>query len=192
MMRLLVVEDDARLVRALRRGLTREGYEIDVARTGDEALSQAAAETYDAVLLDLMLPGIDGFTVCRALRDKGDAVPVLMLTARTDVRDRIRGLDSGADDYLTKPFNFGELLARLRALMRRRPGDAQVIEVGDLVLDRVKREATRAGHDMELTPREFDVLEVLALRSGDAVTRAELLEAVWDEGFDEASNIVDV
>jgi two-component system OmpR family response regulator len=192
MMRLLVVEDDARLVRALRRGLTREGYEIDVARTGDEALSQAAAETYDAVLLDLMLPGTDGFSVCRALREKGDAVPVLMLTARTDVRDRIRGLDSGADDYLTKPFNFGELLARLRALMRRRPGDAQVIEVGDLVLDRVKREATRAGHDMELTPREFDVLEVLALRSGDAVTRAELLEAVWDEGFDEASNIVDV
>jgi two-component system OmpR family response regulator len=192
MMRLLVVEDDARLVRALRRGLTREGYEIDVARTGDEALAQAAAETYDAVLLDLMLPGIDGFTVCRALRDKGDAVPVLMLTARTDVRDRIRGLDSGADDYLTKPFNFGELLARLRALMRRRPGDAQVIEVGDLVLDRVKREATRAGQDMELTPREFDVLEVLALRAGDAVTRAELLEAVWDEGFDETSNIVDV
>jgi two-component system OmpR family response regulator len=192
MMRLLVVEDDARLVRALRRGLTREGYEIDVARTGDEALSQAAAETYDAVLLDLMLPGTDGFSVCRALREKGDAVPVLMLTARTDVRDRIRGLDSGADDYLTKPFNFGELLARLRALMRRRPGDAQVIEVGDLVLDRVKREATRAGHDMELTPREFDVLEVLALRSGDAVTRAELLEAVWDEGFDESSNIVDV
>jgi DNA-binding response OmpR family regulator len=108
------------------------------------------------------------------------------------VRDRIRGLDSGADDYLTKPFNFGELLARLRALMRRRPGDAQVLEVGDLVLDRLKREATRAGHDMELTPREFDVLEVLALRAGDAVTRAEVLEAVWDEGFDEASNIVDV
>src|SRR6478736_6754719 len=105
MMRLLVVEDDARLVRALRRGLTREGYEIDVARTGDEALSQAAAGTYDAVLLDLMLPGTDGFSVCRALRAKGDGVPVLMLTARTDVDDRIRGLDSGADDYLTKPFN---------------------------------------------------------------------------------------
>jgi two-component system OmpR family response regulator len=192
MMRLLVVEDDARLVRALRRGLVREGYEIDVARTGDEALSQAAAETYDAVLLDLMLPGIDGFSVCRALREKGDAVPVLMLTARTDVHDRIRGLDSGADDYLTKPFNFGELLARLRALMRRRPGDAQVIEVGDLALDRSKRVATRAGQDMELTPREFDVLEVLALRAGDALTRVEILEAVWDEGFDETSNIVDV
>ncbi|MDT7571337.1 MAG: two-component system, OmpR family, response regulator [Actinomycetota bacterium] len=191
-MRLLVVEDDAKLVRVLERGLAREGYAVDVARTGDEALSRATGGApYDVVLLDLMLPGIDGFTVCRTLRAKGESVPVLMLTARADVRDRIKGLDSGADDYLVKPFAFGELLARLRALIRRGPAE-RVVEVGELRLDLFARSASLAGRDMELTAREFAVLEVLAMHAGEPVTRAQLLAEVWNEQFDGSPNIVDV
>jgi DNA-binding response OmpR family regulator len=191
-MRLLVVEDDANLLRVLRRGLAREGYEVEEARTGPDALAQATAGAYDAVVLDLMLPGLDGFAVCRALRERGNAVPVLILTARTEVRDRIRGLDSGADDYLTKPFNFGELLARLRAVTRRHAVEPQPLEVGPLVLDRANRVATREGRDVELTPREFALLEVLASRAGEVVSRTELLQTVWAEGVDPDSNIVDV
>jgi two-component system, OmpR family, response regulator len=191
-MRLLVVEDDANLLRVLRRGLVREGYAVEVAHTGPEALEQATGSAYDAVVLDLMLPGLDGFEVCRALREQGNTVPVLILTARTEVRDRIRGLDSGADDYLTKPFNFGELLARLRAVTRRRAVEPQPLEVGPLVLDRANRVAARDGRDVELTPREFALLEVLASRAGEVVSRTELLQTVWEEGVDPDSNIVDV
>ena len=166
-MRLLVVEDDAKLVRALQRGLQREGYVVDVAVTGDDGIAQATASEYDAVVLDVMLPGADGFAVCRAMRDAERRTPVLMLTARTEVADRIRGLDAGADDYLVKPFDFGELLARLRALIRRGPSErAPVLRVGDLQFDASARVVTRAGDPVELTAREFAVLELLARNAG--------------------------
>jgi two-component system, OmpR family, response regulator len=192
-MRLLVVEDDVKLVRALERGLQREGYTVDVARSGDDALSQARARVYDAVILDVMLPGIDGFAVCREMRREGRWLPVLMLTARAEVSDRIGGLDAGADDYLVKPFDFGELLARLRALLRRGGRDgAQVLEIGDLRIDPESRVVTRAGREVELTGRELAVLELLARHAGQVVSREQLLEEVWEEGYDGSPNIVDV
>ncbi|MEA2341447.1 MAG: hypothetical protein QOG11_1524 [Solirubrobacteraceae bacterium] len=194
-MRLLVVEDDVKLVRALERGLQQEGYDVDVARTGDAALEQSGRSAYDAVILDLMLPGVDGFTVCRTLRDRGRSEPVLMLTARADVGDRIRGLDSGADDYLVKPFHFGELLARLRALIRRGPSEPPAEAVAgdlDLDLDASTRAVTRAGREVELTPREFALLGFLVERVGQVVSRAELLEHVWEEHEDASPNLVDV
>jgi two-component system, OmpR family, response regulator len=192
-MRILVVEDDVKLVRALRRGLVQEGYEVDAANTGDAALEMAGDQDYDAVVLDVMLPGRDGFAVCRALRERERWVPVIMLTARADVRDRIRGLDEGADDYLVKPFDFGELLARLRALIRRDPADrAAQLEVGDLLVDPETRIVTRDGNEIELTARELAVLEVLARNAGRVVTRTELLGQVWDEDYDGSPNVVDV
>jgi two-component system, OmpR family, response regulator len=192
-MRLLVVEDDAKLVRALQRGLEREGYTVDAAVTGEEALSQASAHDYDAVVLDLMLPGPDGFAVCRELRRNERWAPVLMLTARDQVSDRIRGLDVGADDYLVKPFDFGELLARLRALIRRGPSErAPVLEVGDLSVDPATRIVVRGGCDIELTAREFAVLHFLAQHAGEVVSREQLLEHVWGESDDGSTNIVDV
>jgi two-component system OmpR family response regulator len=192
-MRLLLVEDDVKLVRALQRGLQREGYAIDVAGTGDEALSQASAHDYDAVVLDVMLPGADGFSVCRELRRRKSWVPVLMLTARDQVGDRIRGLDAGADDYLVKPFDFGELLARLRALIRRGPSERPaVIKVGDLRVDPATHIVTRAGRQVELTAREFAVLEFMARHADEVVSREQLLEHVWDESYDGSTNVVDV
>jgi two-component system OmpR family response regulator len=192
-MRLLLVEDDVKLVRALQRGLEREGYSVDVALTGDEALSSATASQYDAVILDVMLPGPDGFSVCQALRRDERWMPVLMLTARAEVGDRIRGLDAGADDYLVKPFDFGELLARLRALIRRGPSERPpVVRVGDLQFDADARVVTRAGQAIELTAREFAVLQVLARNAGEVVSRARLLEDVWEEDPDVSPNIVDV
>jgi two-component system, OmpR family, response regulator len=192
-MRLLVVEDDVKLVRALERGLEHEGYTVDGARSGDAALEHATRRPYDAVILDLMLPGVDGFAVCRTLRERERWYPVLMLTARADVGDRIHGLDSGADDYLVKPFDFGELLARLRALIRRGPSERPpVLEVGDLRFDRETRTVTRAGRAVDLTPREFAVLELLAAHAGQVVSRPELLQQVWDEHEDASPNIVDV
>jgi two-component system OmpR family response regulator len=192
-MRLLLVEDDVKLARALSRGLEREGYAIDVADTGDAALRQALAGSYDGVVLDVMLPGLDGFAVCRALRRSELWLPVLMLTARDDVSDRIRGLDAGADDYLVKPFDFGELLARLRALFRRGPTEpADVLEVGDLRIEPGARRVTRHGHDAELTAREMAVLEILARKVGQVVSRTELLEQVWEEEYDGSQNVVDV
>jgi two-component system, OmpR family, response regulator len=192
-MRVLVVEDDVKLVRALKRGLGREGYHVDVAYTGDDGLSQATGEDYDAVVLDLMLPGLDGFAVCEELRRRERWAPVLMLTARAEVGDRIRGLDGGADDYLVKPFDFGELLARLRVLVRRGPSaHPRVLQVGDLHVDSSTRVVTRAGHQVELTAREFDVLEVLARSPGRLVSRAQLLEAVWTEDYRGSPNIADV
>jgi two-component system OmpR family response regulator len=192
-MRLLVVEDDEKLVRALQRGLQHEGYTVDVARDGDAAVVQGSSADYDAVILDLMLPGVDGFAVCEALREEKRWMPGLMLTARTSVRDRIRGLDAGADDYLLKPFDFGELLARLRALLRRGPAEEPaVLTVGDLRLDPAARVVTRDGEEVELTAREFAVLEVLARQPGRVVSRTELLEHVWDQHYDGSPNITDV
>jgi two-component system OmpR family response regulator len=192
-MRLLLVEDDEKLARGLARGLTREGYEIDVAHTGDDALEHAREHDYDGVILDVMLPGLDGFSVCRELRRSEQWLPVLMLTARGDVSDRIRGLDAGADDYLVKPFDFGELLARLRALFRRGATErGEAIEVRDLRIEPDTRVVTRAGHQIELTAREMAVLEVLARHAGQVVSRAQLLEEVWQEQYDGSQNVVDV
>jgi two-component system OmpR family response regulator len=191
--RVLLVEDDVKLVRALRRGLGLEGYAVDVARTGDEGLALATEEEYAAVVLDLMLPGLDGFTVCEELRLREKWVPVLMLTARVDFSDRIRGLDGGADDYMVKPFDFGELLARLRVLIRRGPSaHPQVYEIGDLHVDSSTRIVTRAGHQVELTAREFDVLEVLVRNADRLVSRAQLLDAVWHQDYHGSPNIADV
>jgi two-component system, OmpR family, response regulator len=192
-MRLLVVEDDVKLARALERGLQREGYAVDLADTGDDALSQATSNEYDAVVLDVMLPGLDGFAVCKEMRSNERWAPVLMLTARDQVGDRIRGLDAGADDYLVKPFDFGELLARLRALVRRGPTErAPVLEVGDLRIDPAARIVTRAGREIELTVREFALLQFLAQRAGAVVSREELLEHVWDNAEEGSTNVVDV
>jgi two-component system, OmpR family, response regulator len=192
-MRLLVVEDDRKLSRALRRGLEQEGYGVDAADNGDTALELVSEHEYDAVVLDVMLPGRDGFAVCRALRQSERWVPVIMLTARADVNDRIRGLDEGADDYLVKPFDFGELLARLRALIRREPPDrVALLEAGDLQVDPQTRIAKRDGEEIELTARELAVLEVLARHAGHVVTREELLGQVWDEDYEGSPNVVDV
>src|SRR4051794_20242899 len=169
-MRLLLVEDDAKLVRALERGLEQEGYAVDAAVTGEDALERAAAREYDAVLLDVMLPGIDGFAVCEELRRTDRHVPIMMLTARSEVPHRIRGLDAGADDYLVKPFDFGELLARRRALVRRGPSARGV---GALRAEPLPRAVTRAGEPIELSPREFGLLEFLVERAGRPVSRAE-------------------
>ena len=192
-MRLLLVEDDPKLSRALERGLQREGHAVDVAVTGKEALAQASAHDYDAVVLDVMLPGMDGFAVCRALRSRERWAPVLMLTARAGVGDRIEGLDAGADDYLVKPFDFDELLARLRALFRRGPSEHHpLLRVGDLCVDPATREVTRAGRDIELTQREFTLLEYLARHPDEVVSRSTLLEHVWADDQGESSNLVDV
>jgi two-component system OmpR family response regulator len=192
-LRLLVVEDDRKLVTALQRGLQLEGYDVDIAFTGEDALAKATADGYDAVVLDVMLPGVDGFEVCEALRREQRWLPVLMLTARADVADRIRGLDAGADDYLVKPFDFGELLARLRALTRRGVTEAPAaLEAGELALDRGTRTATRGGRAIELTAREFEVLELLARHAGEVVTRRQLLEEIWHDGYDGSPNVVDV
>jgi two-component system OmpR family response regulator len=191
--RLLVVEDDAKLARALGRGLRHEGYAVDVVGDGDAALMQAAVWDYDGIVLDVMLPERDGFAVCATLRERGCWAPVLMLTARGQVADRIRGLDVGADDYLVKPFDFGELLARLRALVRRAPPERPArLEVGDLVVDPATHQVSRGGTPVALTAREFAVLEFLARNAGEAITRARLLDHVWDENFTGSTNIVDV
>lgn len=191
--RLLVVEDDAKLVRALRRGLEGEGYAVDAEETGQAALARLSESDYAVVVLDVVLPDIDGFTVCEALRRRERWVPVLMLTARSEVNDRIRGLDGGADDYMVKPFDFGELLARLRALSRRGPAEHPLtLSVGGLSLDRAAHTFTYGAHTGELTAREFRLLETLAARAGEPIARAELLRTVW-AGIEEVSpNVLDV
>jgi two-component system OmpR family response regulator len=191
--RLLVVEDDVKLARAVARGLRHEGYAVDVAGDGDAALLQAGVYAYDLIVLDLMLPRRDGLEVCAELRDRGCWAPVLMVTARGEVPDRVRGLDAGADDYLSKPFAFAELLARVRALLRRAPAARPArLEVGDLVVDPATRAVSRAGTPVELTAREFAVLEYLARHPSEAVTRTRLLEHVWDENYTGSTNVVDV
>ncbi len=187
-----MVDDDAKLARAVGRGLRSEGYAVDVAGDGEAALLQAAVWDYDAIVLDVMLPRRDGFEVCRVLRERGCWAPVLMLTARGQVSDRIEGLDVGADDYLAKPFDFGELLARLRALTRAPPSDRPSrIELGDLVVDPATHEVRRQGETVELTAREFAVLEFLARHPGEVISRTKLLEHVWDENHVGSTNIVD-
>ncbi len=192
-MRILLVEDEVKMARALRRGLEQEGHTIDVSADGDDGLSKALEYDYDAVVLDVMLPGRDGFSICRELRANGRWSPVLMLTARDAVDDRIRGLDVGADDYLIKPFAFGELLARLRALVRRGPTERPpVISVGDVELDPAAHTVTRSGRAVDLSAREFALLEFLMRHPGEVLSRTRILEQVWDYSYAGFSNVVDV
>lgn len=192
-MRVLVVEDEERIAEFIRKGLTEHGYAVDVARDGGEALDWAEIAEFDLIVLDVLLPVRNGLDVCRKLRARGLRTPVLMLTARDAVEDRVAGLDSGADDYLAKPFAFAELLARLRALARRPPQvQAPVIAVGDLVLDTGTREVTRAGAGVELTTKEFALLEYLMRHPEQVLTRTMIAEHVWNYDFDNATNVIDV
>jgi two-component system copper resistance phosphate regulon response regulator CusR len=192
-MRVLLVEDDIRIARFLAKGLREKTYAVDVAGDGDDALYKAAVNDYDAIILDVMLPGRNGFEVCRELRDEGSNVPVLMLTARDSVEDRVAGLDTGADDYLTKPFDVSELMARLRALLRRghvvRP---ERIEVEDMVIDTRSQQVKRGGQAILLTAKEYALLEYLARNAGRVISRTEITEHVWDERVDLFSNLIDV
>jgi two-component system, OmpR family, response regulator len=192
-MRVLVVEDEVKLAGLIRRGLREEGVLADVAIKGEDALWMAEATGYDVVVLDVMLPGIDGFETCRRLRGDGVRTPILMLTARDAVDDRIAGLDTGADDYLTKPFDFGELLARLRALARRGPAErGPVLRVGDLELDPAARQVRRGETDIELSTKEFQLLEVFMRNPGAVLSRYQLLEGAWDTEYEHRSNVIDV
>ena len=192
-MRLLVVEDELKMAGLLVRGLREDGHAVDVARTGDDALWMGQAVEYDAVVLDLMLPGLDGVSVCRAWRENGVWTPVLMLTARAGVEDRVAGLDAGADDYLPKPFSFAELNARLRALARRGVSERPaVVEVGDLRLDPATRQVWRGDVEIQLSTKEFALLETLMRRAGLVLSRLQLLEHAWDYAYENRSNVVDV
>jgi two-component system OmpR family response regulator len=190
---LLIVEDDRSLATAIRRGLTQEGHVVDVVHDGAEGLDLARSGVHDAVILDVMLPGLDGMTVARALRADDVHVPILMLTARDALPDRLSGFEAGADDYLTKPFAFEELLARLRAVARRgsTPVPEERLVVGDLVMDTRSREVTRAGRSIDLPPREYALLEYLMRHPGQALTRTMILDRVWEYGFDSFANVVD-
>jgi len=191
--RVLIVEDQPKLAALLARGLREEGHAADIAERGEDAAWMALAARYDAIVLDIMLPGIDGLETCRELRRRDVWTPVLMLTARDAIGDRVVGLDAGADDYLTKPFSFEELLARLRALTRRAPAERPVtVEVGDLRLDPAAHRAWRGQTELELSAKEFAVLEVLMRRPGSVLTRGQLLEGAWDMAYERRSNIVDV
>ena len=192
-MRALVVEDHLKMAALIRRGLVEEGYAVDVVPDGQEALIRAGATEYDVIVLDVMLPGVDGFEVCRLLREQGVWSPVLMLTARDAVEDRIAGLDTGADDYLTKPFSFAELLARLRALARRGPVERPpVLEVGSLRLDPRTRQVWRDEVEIHLSTKEFALLETFMRRAGEVLSRFDLLEHAWDYAYENRSNVVDV
>ena len=192
-MRVLVVEDDPKLAALLGRGLREEGVATDVTGRGEDALWMASSTDYDALVLDVMLPGIDGFEACERLRADGVATPVLMLTARDAIEDRIAGLDGGADDYLVKPFAFGELLARLRALARRGPvARPAVLEAGSLRLDPATRRVWRGEAEIDLTQREFSLFEAFMRRPGEALSRFDLLEAAWDGAYENRSNVIDV
>jgi two-component system, OmpR family, response regulator len=192
-MRLLVVEDSPKMANLLRRGLSEEGYAVDLAPTGEDGVWLATETAFDAIVLDIALPDMDGFEVCRRLRRADRWSPLLMLTARDAVADRVRGLDAGADDYLVKPFAFEELFARLRSLVRRGPrARPAVLEVGDLVLDPAAHEVRRRDRAIDLTPKEFALLQYLMAHPDEALTRARLLEHVWDFAFDGDPHIVDV
>jgi two-component system OmpR family response regulator len=191
--RVLVVEDEEKMARLLSRGLAEEGHAVDVAGRGEDALWMTQAAGYDAIVLDVMLPGVDGFAVCRELREREVWTPVLMLTARDAVDDRVAGLDTGADDYLVKPFSFVELLARLRALKRRVPAERPVIvRVGDLRLDPAGHQAWRGEDELDLSPKEFALLELFMGRPGQVLSRLQLLEGGWDMGYERRSNLIDV
>ena len=193
-MRVLLVEDEPRAAEILAKGLREHAYAVDVAGDGDAAIEQAAATDYDAVILDVMLPRRNGLAVCRTIRESGSSVPILMVTARDAVDARIQGLDCGADDYLVKPFDFGELLARLRALIRRgaHPVLPERIAIGALTLETRGRRVLAGGCELVLTAKEYALLEYLARRAGDVVSRADIAEHVWDEHHDPLSNVVDV
>ncbi len=192
-MRILIVEDERQIAAFLERGLKEEGYAVDVVYDGNDALDWAAAVEYDGIVLDVMLPGRDGFSVCRELRSRGDKTPVLMLTARDTVDDRVTGLDIGADDYLTKPFAFKELVARLRAVTRRQ-GDVHSVElqVGDLTLNTLTHTAQRGERRIELTTKEYNLLEFLMRNPQRVLTRTQIAEHVWNLDFHSESNVVDV
>jgi heavy metal response regulator len=192
-MRILVVEDERRIAAFIKRGLEEERYAVDVAYDGEEALDWAAVANYDLIVLDVLLPKKDGIEVCRELRAQGNKVPILMLTARDAIEDRVQGLDSGADDYLVKPFAFQELLARIRALLRR-SGEIKTprLQVGDLVLDTLTHRASRGGQVIELTAREYALLEFLMRHPGQVLSRTQILEHVWNYDFFTTSNVVDV
>ena len=192
-MRVLVVEDEARMGNVIRRSLEKEGLAADLAGRGEDALWMAEAVEYDAIVLDVMLPGLSGFDACRLLRERGVWAPVLMLTARDGVDDRVRGLDSGADDYLVKPFALAELHARLRSLARRgRPERPAVLTVGDLCLDPARREVRRGEAAIDLSAKEFALLETLMRRPGEVLSRLDLIEHAWDFAYETRSNVVDV
>jgi DNA-binding response OmpR family regulator len=192
-MRVLLVEDDTRIARFVAKGLREQSYAVDVTTNGDDAVYQAEINTYDLFILDVMIPGLDGFAVCRKIREAGIRAPVIMLTARDAVDDRITGLDHGADDYLTKPFEFGELLARLRALLRRSNElRTPEIKIQDLVLDTRGQRVSRAGRSIVVTAKEYALLEFLARNTGRVIGRAEIAEHVWDESFDPFSNLIEV
>jgi DNA-binding response OmpR family regulator len=192
-MRLLIVEDERRLALSLAKGLRAEGFAVDVVHDGREGLHRAQRGTYDLIVLDIMLPGLNGYRVCGALRAAGSEVPILMLTAKDGEYDEAEGLDTGADDYLTKPFSYVVLVARVRALLRRRgAGTSPVVRVGALTVDRGARRVERDGDEVSLTAKEFSVLEHLAMNGGDVVSKADILEHVWDFAYDGDPNIVEV
>ncbi len=192
-MRILLVEDDRRISRVVKKGLVEEGFAVDAAFDGEEGEYLAGSENYDLIILDIMLPKIDGLSVCKQLRAKRIKTPILVLTAKTTVEEKAAGLDSGADDYLTKPFSFLELRSRIHALIRRsRQEPSPLLTVEDLVLDPIKHTVTRTGEKIRLTPKEFSILELLMRHKDEVVTRTMIIDHVWDYNFDSMSNVVDV
>ena len=192
-MRILVIEDERRLANIIKKGLTEEGFAVDAAYDGEEGQYLAESEEYDLIVLDIMLPKVDGLTICKELRAKNIKIPVLMLTAKSEVEDKIKGLDSGADDYMTKPFSFLELRSRIHALIRRSKQEASpTLAISDLELDPIKHKVMRSGKLIKLTPKEFAVLELLLRHKDEVVTRTMVIEHVWDYNFEGMSNIVDV
>ncbi len=192
-MKILVVEDDPKIRSFIRRGLKEQGFVVEVCADGDQGLSHATGAAYDAIVLDVMLPGRDGLSILRHLREHKNAVPVILLTARGSLAERVEGLDLGADDYLTKPFYMEELIARLHAVVRRTSGEpSSVLQAADLLVDLISREVKRADHDLELTAREFNLLQLLMRSPGRVLTRTQILEHVWGYDFDPQTNVVDV
>jgi DNA-binding response OmpR family regulator len=191
MMRILIIEDEGKIAAFLKRGLKEEGYAVDVAADGEQGHFLASTEEYDLIILDLILPGMDGISLCRKLRSEGNEVKILILSVRDKVKEKVLGLDAGADDYLAKPFAFEELLARVRALLRKREaGSPTKFQVADLSMDLLTHEVMRAGREIELTAKEFSLLEYLMLNAGTVVTRTMIAEHVWDVNFDTFTNVM--
>ena len=192
-MRILVIEDEVKIAQFIKRGLKEEGYAVDVAVDGEEGHFMLSSNEYDAIILDLMLPKMDGLTLCRTLRKEGNQTPIIMLTAKDTVKDKVKGLDSGADDYLPKPFAFEELLARVRVLLRKKDSRVQTqLKVDDLVLDLLTHKVTRGDREIDLTVKEYALLEYLMRNAGNIVTRTMISEHVWDINFDTFTNVIDV
>jgi heavy metal response regulator len=192
-MRILVIEDEIKIAAFLKRGLKEEGYAVDQATDGEQGYFLASTQEYDLIILDLMLPGMDGISLCRKLRSEGNEVKILILSARDKVKEKVLGLDAGADDYLTKLFSFEELLARVRALLRKKKGGSSTrLQVADLSMDLLTHKVMRAGREIELTAKEFSLLEYLMLNAGTVVTRTMIAEHVWDVNFDTFTNVIDV